>query len=362
MPRSNLNSSHSRTRRNRRIRAAIALAVTIAALAGLRIVGVRVWVLTETDRQRLAEMQEAPAQPAHLDAITDDRHYPIDMRPFADLVDSGGFAQPAFDADGIVQVPYGRVDPSTDTTPLVHNPVTAAQYALGCYERYIHGDPTQLDGFMRHAEWLRKTMGPDGRLEYRFDVASRQLTAPWISAMAQGEAISVFVRAAATTGDDSWLNAARLAYGPLTIPVTDGGAIATDGSELWLEEYPKDPPSHVFNGHVFALFGVRDLARATDDPAIDKAWRAAAITLADHLKDYEYDGWLRYDLTPGTLARRQYYRLQVDQTRILAEMTGDVRFKEAIDRWDGPLEHPGNWVARRFVTRGVEALRRRLPW
>jgi len=340
----------------------LALVAAVIAVALVVLGGLKVWGLTGTDRKRLESMQEAPAQPAHTEALGDARHYPIDMRPFADQVDAATFADPPFDADGIVQAAYGPTPPSRETTTNEHNPVTAAQYALGCYERYLHGDQTQSEPFLRHAQWLRETMDADGRLEYLFDVPSRSLQAPWISAMAQGQAISVFVRAAELTGDESWLDAAQTAFGPLQLTLDQDGAIFRDGDDLWLEEYPEDPPSHVFNGHVFALFGVRDLALATGDKAADETWRAAADTLAAHLEDFENDGWLRYDLTNGTIASRQYYRIQFDQTALLAEMTGDERFSEAVERWDGPIESPGMWLVGRFFVRGGELIARHLPW
>lgn len=316
----------------------------------------RAWDRTqEIDAARLDEALEATAQPAHFEALDDARHYPIDMRPFADSVDSGAFATPAFDDAGIVQVELAVSADATESviTPvLVHNPVTAAQYALGSYERFLHdGDTRAYETFVRHAEWLRDQLDDQGRIEYEFYVRSRDIRPPWISAMAQGQAISVFTRMAQETGDEAWLDYARSAMTPMLAPLEAGGTLVFEDGDIWLEEYPEDPPSHVFNGHVFAAFGVRDLADATGEENIREFWESSAETLASNLDEFEEDGWLRYDLKKAAVAHRQYYQIQRDQVRVLARMTGDKRFEQAADRWSAPFEDRDAWLRQRFFVR-----------
>ncbi|PKQ10131.1 MAG: hypothetical protein CVT69_01260, partial [Actinobacteria bacterium HGW-Actinobacteria-9] len=300
---------------------------------------------------------EAKAQPAHPEAIDDPRHYPIDMRPFADSVDAGAFGIPNFDDEGIVQV---EMQVGDDKIAIVHNPVTAAQYALGSYERFLHdGDARAYEDFVRHATWLRDQLDDRGRINYLFYMRSKDIKPPWISAMAQGQAISVFVRMARETDDDSWLDAARLAMTPMLSPADEGGTLYMDGDDVWLEEYPESPPSHVFNGHVFASFGLNDLARATGDEDILRFWEAATATIAANLERYENDGWLRYDLKDTDIAPRQYHRIQRDQVYMLASLTGDERFEDAARRWNAPYENRDGWLRSRFWARFSEAVRGR---
>lgn len=308
------------------------------------------------DEARLDASLEATAQPAHTEAIDDPRHYPIDMRPFADSVDAGSFGTPAFDEQGIVQI---ELQVGADRLAFVHNPVTAAQYALGSYERFLHdGDARAFESFVRHAEWLREQLDDRGRINYLFYVRSKDIKAPWVSAMAQGQAISVFVRMAQETGDDSWLEAARLAMTPMLSPIDDGGTLYLDGDDVWLEEYPESPPSHVFNGHVFASFGLNDLARATDDQDIREFWEASTETLAANLEAFENDGWLRYDLKETDIAPRQYHRIQRDQVHMLAALTGDERFEDAAERWNVPYEDRDAWLRSRVWARFKEGVTR----
>ena len=91
--------------------------------------------------------------------------------------------------------------------------------------------------------------------------------APWYSAMAQGQALSVFVRLSEVTRTPSWREAAARTYSSLEqAPVPDGPFVSwvDDARRLWLEEYPRTPAAtseRVLNGQVFALFGLLDYLR-----------------------------------------------------------------------------------------------------
>lgn len=335
-----------------------ALLITAFVIASLALVVAGCWRATRTDRERLRDAATGLHQPLHLEGLGPDEpdHYPIDMRPFAPHIEAGRAADPPFDPDGVVWVDHWQADPETGRKPRVYNPVTIAQYALGEYERHLHGEEPTLAAFFAQARWLRDAMTRDGRLEYHYSYGARGLQAPWVSAMSQGEAISVLVRAWRATGDETWLDAARLAYVPLTVPVAEGGTMIADGDDLWLEEYPHDPPSHVFNGHAFAAFGIRDLWLATGEEEYRDAWERSTRTLGAHLADYEHDGWLRYDVYPGTIARSYYYELQLDQTRALAALTDDPAFDQAAERWAEPIDSPGVYLLGRLYDRAIGRL------
>ncbi len=332
------------------------LAITLAIalpLAGSLALGER---LTRPDAALLEEALNAEREVLHPEGAApgEQDHYPIDMRTMVERIRSGAFSTPPLDPAGVPWVLYKEDDTGQDDSVRHYNPVTVAQYALGLYEMHLHGDEKALADFLVQARWLKDRMTPEGRLEYRFDYLPRGLESGWISAMAQGEAISVLVRAHRVTSDAAFLDAARLAYTPLDTPVSRGGVLLLDGEDTWLEEYPQEPPSHVLNGHIFALWGVRDLHLATGEESIGARYDAAADTLARHLPEYERDGWLLYQLGEPGPARRQYYGLQLDQVRALALMTGDARFEEAARRWALPFEQPLVWRAGRAWARAVE--------
>ena len=53
--------------------------------------------------------------------------------------------------------------------------------------------------------------------------------------------------------------AAEQAFVSLTKPIAQGGVLFEDDeNNLWIEEYLVDPPTHILNGFIWALWGVFD--------------------------------------------------------------------------------------------------------
>jgi heparosan-N-sulfate-glucuronate 5-epimerase len=84
--------------------------------------------------------------------------------------------------------------------------------------------------------------------------------------MTQALGVSVLPRAHQLTGDEKYMATARRAMGWISKPVEDGGCSFRNENGTWIEEYPNaSDPNHVLNGHMWALFGVWDFYRATQD-------------------------------------------------------------------------------------------------
>lgn len=230
------------------------------------------------------------------------------------------------DRNGIVMVDYGgRTE---------YNPTTVALFAVANHELYLHsGTATSQAEFLRHARWLRDNTDSQGRLCYRFDLPARLLRAPWVSAMAQGFAISAMLRAYQMTGDASYRAAAERAYLPFGRTVEAGGVVSYSRSDLWLEEYPQRPPTQVLNGSIYAMWGLWDLYRVTGRADVRGTFEQAASTLARNLDTYEQGGYVLYERVPGHYSAG-YHSLQIWQLRTLTAITGDRRFADRADRWD----------------------------
>jgi heparosan-N-sulfate-glucuronate 5-epimerase len=182
--------------------------------------------------------------------------------------------------DGVAKVDYRHT--ATPSLGLQDNPVTAAQVALQEWS-YDNRQPV-LDT----ADWLLARQREDGAWTYSFafNALGVPMTPPWISALAQGQAISVLVRAHAQIGDQRYLDAAELALRPLTKPVSDGG-VATDWDGFtWFEEYPGPDSQHVLNGFQFTLIGLHDFADCS--PLAQHLWEQGVRSLAAKIGVYDY--------------------------------------------------------------------------
>ena len=253
---------------------------------------------------------------------------------FAEKADYKG----AFDAFGIQQLDYrGRIG-------LQYNPIAIAQYGLGNYNLWRRtNDPERKRKFFLIADWLvahlKKNLKGVPVWNHNFDWEYREtLKAPWYSALAQGQGISVLVRAHKESGDSRYFEAASAAFVSFLRSIDDGGVTFTDESgDLWFEEYLVSPPTHILNGFIWALWGVYDYTLATKNPATEELFARGVRTLVHNLERYDLGFWSLYEQSGTRLpmvASTFYHRLHVVQLRIMHRLTGEEVFACVADRWE----------------------------
>ncbi len=232
---------------------------------------------------------------------------------------------------------------------LQHNPIAIAQYGLAHFNRSRQA-PASLQTFLGTARWLMSHLEtnregvPVWQHHFRWPYR-RGLEPPWPSALAQGQALSVLVRAASETGDRSYLACAETALKALTLPVSEGGlSVRETGGGVWLEEYPVDPPSHILNGAVCAAWGLFDFWLATSNPRARRLFDETIETMERALPRYDTGFWSLYELPgggfPPMVASFLYHRLHIVQLKILFRMTGKKPFLEYAQRWERFLRNP----------------------
>jgi len=248
------------------------------------------------------------------------------------------------DADGIPLLDYrGHVGRQ-------YNPIAIAQWGLGNWNLYKRtGMPGRRERARRAADWLVKKLEPNAHgipvWKHEFDWEYRDLLqAGWYSALAQGQGLSLLCRMHRETGDDRYLDTAREAFRSLTIPADAGGVSLPDGKDgVWLEETVVEPPTHILNGFLWALWGVRDYANTSGDPAASDLLERCTRTLGRHLDDYDCGFWSLYEQS-GTklpmLASGFYHALHISQLRITARLLEMPELARTADRWDGYAARP----------------------
>jgi hypothetical protein len=242
------------------------------------------------------------------------------------------------DGRGIPQLDY------RGSIGLQYNPIAIAQYGLGNYNQWIRTrEPERRLTFLRVAQWLLDHLEPNPAglrvWMHHFDWEYRdRLRAPWYSGLAQGQGISVLVRAHLETGDARFLTAAREAFEPLMHDVASGGVCVTDQKgRRWIEEYIVHPPTHILNGFLWALWGVYDFVLATSDQRAAALFAACNHTLEATLESYDTGYWSLYEHSGTRLpmvASRFYHRLHIAQLRVQQRLTGIAHFGTVADRWE----------------------------
>jgi heparosan-N-sulfate-glucuronate 5-epimerase len=227
---------------------------------------------------------------------------------------------------------------------LQYNPIAIAQYGLGNYTLYRRtGDPDKRIKFLRVANWMADNLERNHAnlwfWMHKFDWEYRQtLKKPWYSALAQGQGISLLVRAHQDTGESRYLEAAHRAFASFKVGISDGGVTYIDLSgNTWFEEYIVWPPTHILNGFIWASWGVYDYALATKDGTALDLFDRAVRTLNSVLPSFDTGFWSLYEhsgtLLP-TLASKFYHLLHIVQLRVMFKLTGNPQFARFADQWE----------------------------
>lgn len=228
---------------------------------------------------------------------------------------------------------------------LQYNPIAIAQYGLGNYNLFHRtGDPDRRRKFLAIADWLVTNLeqNPAGLWvwNHHFDWEYRTpLKAPWYSALAQGQGISLLVRAYRETARPAYLDATQRAFASFLHAIDQGGVVYVDESgHTWFEEYIVSPPTHILNGFIWASWGIYDYFLATGEPLARRLFDQAVGTIAANLPCYDVGFWSLYEQS-GTwlkmLASPFYHRLHIVQLEILYRLTGEEIFRRYAMRWEG---------------------------
>lgn len=228
-------------------------------------------------------------------------------------------------------------------------PIIHCNSARFTYHQYLEtNDPAAREEFLRKVEILLKageTRTIDGThsvvwpIHYKLRAFEPHST-PWLSALAQGRAISVLCRAYQLTGKQEYLDAAHTTLPVFELDVEEGGVAARDQrGNVYYEEFAVPGRSyHILNGFLTALFSLHELWRVCGDPLAKKLFdRGVATFRAEGVLEAHDSGcWTRYDQRPNRehmVTDRFYNWLHTRQMWILYKITGDEYFRQWAMKW-----------------------------
>lgn len=261
-----------------------------------------------------------------------------------------------YDSNGIPMLDYRGV------IGLQYNPIAIAQWGLANYNQFCETrEGIRAQKTLKAADWLcdHLEQNPHGLWvwNHHFDWDYRDtLKAPWYSGLAQGQGVSLLLRAHAHTRDDKYVQAADQAFAALTRPIADGGVLFEDEEKnLWIEEYLVDPPTHILNGFMWALWGVLDFWRARAAAQAKGIFDRGVETLVRNLRRYDTGYWSLYEQS-GTrlrmLASPFYHRLHIVQLQAMAQLTGETEFTKVAERWETYTRYRTNRT-RALIAKGA---------
>ena len=239
------------------------------------------------------------------------------------------------------------------TVGLQYNPIAIAQYGLANYNLFCRtGNPDRRRKFLVVADWLVDNLEQNGAgvwvWNHHFDWDYRTpLKAPWYSALAQGQGISVLVRAYEETGSVAYLDAGHQAFESFLRTTEEGGITCVDEKGYtWFEETVVHPPTHILNGFMWAAWGVYDYHLCSGNDRAERLFQEAVRTLKANLHRFDVGFWSLYEQS-GTrmkmLASPFYHNLHIVQLRVMHRLTGESIFAEYASRWEA---YRGNRMKR----------------
>ena len=175
-----------------------------------------------------------------------------------------------------------------------------------------------------------------------------QLPPGWYSAMAQGHAMSLLIRAYIRTKNRKYLKSALQATKLFDVKSSDGGVLAKFMDKInWYEEYPTTPSSYVLNGFIYSLIGLYDLKTvAPPEHAGDatRLYETGMESLKAMLPMFDTGSGTIYDLRHLTLgvapnlARWDYHATHINQLLLLATIDSSEIISSTAKRWSGYMK------------------------
>ncbi|HLM51540.1 MAG TPA: D-glucuronyl C5-epimerase family protein [Solirubrobacteraceae bacterium] len=225
------------------------------------------------------------------------------------------------------------------------HPMFQAWYAILLLNGYWRtGDQRYLDRARANVERVIGQAVPYAGADfypYPFDFAlhgdpSDVMTAPWYSAIAQGRVLAALVRMHHFTREDRYGALADRAFRSFLVPHGPGHPWVTwidDHGLLWLEEYPKEPPMAVLNGHITAALGVREYYEHVADPVLKaqalRVFDGAVSTVRERVMEFRRPGGPSVYGLRRCYPTTAYHPLHVEQLGWLNRFTEDRYFSDA---------------------------------
>lgn len=157
------------------------------------------------------------------------------------------------------------------------------------------------------------------------------MKAPWYSAMAQGQMLSLMVRLYEYTGKEKYLEYSKKLFNAFKRIKGHGAqpwiSCIDKNNNIWYEEYPSDLPAFTLNGKIFAILGLYDYYRVTKDAEVKHWLNAGLTTIKKNMHRFRVEGERSlYCLKHYRCQIKAYHPLHAEQLDVLYEITGESSF------------------------------------
>lgn len=202
------------------------------------------------------------------------------------------------------------------------------QYGLGAYDLFLNTkDEVYRKKLIACADWAVDNQQDDGSwVTFAYENPEH----PY-SSMAQGEGISMLIRAHIETQDDKYLSAIHKAKDFMLKPISNDGTIKYSDTDVYLYECTHEPL--ILNGWIFSLWGFYDYSKYLNDSEVQDVLNATLTSLKKKLPEFDIKYWSKYE-DGKRICSPFYHKLHIAQLRVMYDLFGDPIYKEYADKWE----------------------------
>lgn len=224
-----------------------------------------------------------------------------------------------------------------DTGEEIEFSIAIFQYGLAAYDLFLLSEKTNRNSLAKLkscAEWAVKHQQGNGAwVTFEYENPGY----PY-SSMAQGEGISLLLRAYIAFKDDRYIDAAKKALVFMLLPIEKGGTTRYEDDKVYFYECPKEPL--ILNGWIFSIWGLYDYWKFFGDQHSKVILNKTLVTLENDLPAYDLGYWSKYE-DKKRIASPFYHKLHVAQLRVMYELTGKEIYRVYANRWEAFSK---NWL------------------
>ena len=216
---------------------------------------------------------------------------------------------------------------TTSNKENIYFSIAIFQYGLGAYDLYlIENNNLYYKVFKNCVEWAIENQLENGAWNTFLHSSPKH---PY-SSMAQGEGISLLVRAYIEFKDELILKKIQKAIDLLILPIEEGGTTFYDNDQVFFQEFTDKPT--VLNGWIFTLFGLLDYLKIVENEKVLNIYQKSLDTLENSLRKFDIGYWSKYDIL-NMIASPFYHKLHISLLSVLYELTGRKMFFEYYKSW-----------------------------
>ena len=248
-------------------------------------------------------------------------------------------------------LPYNYTDSGEKCQLLV----SVLQYGLGSYDLFLEtNEKKYYDKFISSVQFVSQKQNVDGSFKMYAGIRGMKKDK---SAMIQGEAVSLLLRAYKETKEEQYFIRAKQSLQFMLKSVEEGGTTVYCPDGFYFQELFDKGQNAILNGWIFAFFGLYDYTLVSDEEKYKTIKERSLNYLAESLHKYDRKYWSNYN-QENTITSPFYHKLHIAQLAALALISDREEFKYYQKKWEA--EYNNKFIYwRAFIVKAVQKLKNR---